>query len=313
MKKTKEAANTAKGALDPAVYEHFERSPTSVSARNGAVLVTVGVFALVFACSCGAFWLATGTVGFAEFLVSLVVAAVLCMSVHVAQQWERAVVFRLGRLNRVVGPGPFLTIPFIEYSVIKIDQRVRTTAFGAEETLTSDLVPLDVDAVLFWNVWDVEKACTEVDNYPLAVRSSAQTILRDAIGRASISEVAMRRNQLDRELKHLLEEKVTPWGISVASVEIRDIQVPEKLQDTMSLEAQAEQRKKARIALMEAEQEIYEMFKDMKDENIVDEQAMRMRAMHLLYESVHDTGGTVVVPSSFSEGFTDIFGKDGAK
>lgn len=311
--KTKEAANTIKGTLDPTVYEHFERSPTSVSAHNGALLVTLGVFALVFACSCGVFWLTTRTVGFTEFIVSLIIATVLCISVHIAQQWERAVVFRLGKLNRVVGPGLFLTVPFIEYSVIKIDQRVRTTPFGAEETLTNDLVPLNVDAVLFWNVWDVEKACTEVDNYPLAVRTSAQTILRDAIGRASISEVAMRRNQLDRELKRLLEEKVTPWGISVASVEIRDIQVPEKLQEVMSLEAQAEQRKKARITLMEAEQEIYEMFKDMKDEAMVDDQALRMRAMHLLYESVHETGGTVVVPSSFSEGFTDIFGKDGVK
>ena len=313
MKKTRQAINVTKGVFDPAIYEHFERSPTSVSARNGALLITLGTFALVFACSCGTFWLTTGSIGLVGLLVSLIIAAVLCTSVHITQQWERAVVFRLGRLNRVVGPGPFLTIPFIEYSVVKIDQRVRTTPFGAEETLTSDLVPLDVDAVLFWNVWDVEKACTEVDNYPLAVRSSAQTILRDAIGRASISEVAMRRNQLDRELKRLLEEKVTPWGISIASVEIRDIQVPEKLQETMSLEAQAEQRKKARITLMEAEQEIYRMFKDMKDEDIVDDQALRMRAMHLLYESVHETGGTVVVPSSFSEGFTDIFGKDTMK
>ena len=149
-------------------------------------------------------------------------------------------------------------------------------------------------------------------DFTRAVELAAQTALRDAIGRASVAEVAIRREQLDRELKRVLEEKVAPWGITVLSVEIRDILLPKELQDVMSLEAQAEQRKKARIILMEAEQDICEMMDDMGDTYAKNDAALRLRAMHLLYESVRETGGTVVVPSSFSEGFGDVLG-DAAK
>ena len=183
---------------------------------------------------------------------------------------------------------------------------MRATTFGAEETLTADLVPLDVNAVLFWHVWDAKAACIEVGDFTRAVELAAQTALRDAIGRASVAEVAIRREQLDRELKRVL------WGITVLSVEIRDILLPKELQDVMSLEAQAEQRKKARIILMEAEQDICEMMDDMGDTYAKNDAALRLRAMHLLYESVRETGGTVVVPSSFSEGFGDVLG-DAAK
>ena len=145
-------------------------------------------------------------------------------------------------------------------------------------------------------------------DFTRAVELAAQTALRDAIGRASVAEVAIRREQLDRELKRVLEEKVAPWGITVLSVEIRDILLPKELQDVMSLEAQAEQRKKARIILMEAEQDICEMMDDMGDTYAKNDAALRLRAMHLLYESVRETGGTVVVPSCFSEGFGDVLG-----
>ena len=227
-------------------------------------------------------------------------------SAHIAQQWERVVVLRLGKFNRVSGPGLYWTIPIIEQNAMRVDTRIRSTTFGAEETLTSDLVPINVNAVLFWMVWDAKAACTEVGDFSRAVELAAQTALRDAIGRAGAAEVAIRREQLDRELKSTLEEKVALWGITILSVEVRDILLPEELQDVMSLEAQAEQRKKARIILMEAEQDISDMLDDISKTYDANDSALRLRTMHLLYESVRETGGTVVVPSSFSEGFGDV-------
>lgn len=241
-------------------------------------------------------------------IVSVLIATLAAMGIHIAQQWEKCVVLRLGRFNRVAGPGLFVTIPVIEQITMRVDNRVRVTTFGAEETLTADLVPLNVNAVLFWCVWDAKAACTEVGNFTSAVELAAQTALRDAIGRAGAAEVAIRREQLDRELKKVLEEKVASWGITVLSVEVRDILMPEELQDVMSLEAQAEQRKKSRIILMEAEQDICDMLDDMGKVYGENDAALRLRAMHLLYESVRETGGTVVVPSSFSEGFGDVLG-----
>lgn len=244
--------------------------------------------------------------------LATVAALLATSSVHVAQQWEKVVVLRLGAFNRVSGPGLFWTIPVIEQNTMRVDGRVRVTTFGAEETLTADLVPLNVNAVLFWHVWDAKAACLEVGDFTRAVELAAQTALRDAIGRGGAAEVAIRREQLDRELKRTLEEKVEPWGVTILSVEIRDILLPKDLQDVMSLEAQAEQRKKARIILMEAEQDICEMMDEMGRTYAENDAALRLRAMHLLYESVRETGGTVVVPSSFSEGFGDVLG-DGMK
>lgn len=272
----------------------------------GVLLFTAVLFAVAFGAVCLVWWAVAESIGLWGFVAAGVVAALAAMSVHVASQWEKVVVLRLGRFARVAGPGPFLTIPVIESCAMRVDTRVRTTAFGAEETLTADLVPLDVDAVMFWVVWDAKAACIEVGDFTRAVRQSAQTALRDAIGRGGVAEVAIRREQLDRELKAALEEKVGAWGITVLSVEVRDIVLPKELQDVMSLEAQAEQRKKARIALMEAEQDIAEILKEAGVDYSGSDEALRLRAMHLLYESVRDTGGTVVVPSSFSEGFGDV-------
>lgn len=281
------------------------------ASNAGVVLFTVVLFTVVFCAVLAAGWLIAGpsvlSVG-----VAVLLAIVASMSVHIAQQWEKVVVLRLGAFNRVSGPGLFWTIPVVESNVLRVDGRVRVTTFGAEETLTADLVPLNVNAVLFWMVWDAQAACTEVTDFTRAVELSAQTALRDAIGRSSAAEVAIKREQLDRELKRVLEEKVAPWGITVMSVEVRDILLPKELQEVMSLEAQAEQRKKARIILMEAEQDICEMMSEMGDVYEHNDAALRLRAMYLLYESVRETGGTVVVPSSFSEGFGDVLG-DAAK
>ena len=274
----------------------------------GVVLFSAVLFALCFCIVLGAAQIATGSIGVMAVVVALVVALLAVSSVHIAQQWEKVVVLRLGKFNRVSGPGLFWTIPVIEQNTMRVDGRVRVTSFGAEETLTADLVPLDVNAVLFWHVWDAKAACTEVGDFTRAVELAAQTALRDAIGRAGAAEVAIRREQLDRELKRVLEEKVAQWGVTILSVEVRDILLPKELQDVMSLEAQAEQRKKARIILMEAEQDICEMMDDMGNTYAKNDAALRLRAMHLLYESVRETGGTVVVPSSFSEGFGDVLG-----
>ncbi|RNL21737.1 hypothetical protein DMP07_00130 [Slackia faecicanis] len=239
------------------------------------------------------------------FLAALVVAVLAVMSIHIAMQWEKVVVLRLGKFSRTKGPGLYFTIPFIDQIALSADQRVMVTGFGAEATLTSDLVPINVDAVLFWMVWDAEKAALEVENYYNSVNLAAQTALRDAIGRASASEVAVRRNQLDEELQEVIEDKTSQWGITVLSVEIRDIVIPESLQEVMSAEAQAEREKNARMVLAEVEKDISSMLVEAADQYKENEVALRLRTMHLLYESVKNTGGTVVIPSAYSEGFSD--------
>lgn len=281
-----------------------------LASYNGSKIFAVAVFVTGFALVFGIGWFMLEELNIWVIALALIVAWFAMSSMHIAHQWERLVILRFGKLNRVSDPGLVFTLPIVEYCTMHVDMRVRATPFGAEETLTADLVPLNVDAVLFWFVWDAEKACTEVEDFSAAVELASQTALRDAIGRASVSEIAIRRNQLDKELTRVLEEKVSAWGITIFSVEIRDILVPEKLQDAMSLEAQAEQRKKARIILMEAEQDICDMVSEMGDVYNENEGALRLRAMHLLYESVRETGGTVVVPSSFSEGFGDIVPDD---
>lgn len=271
----------------------------------GVFLFSLVLFLLTFAVVLAAGWALAGAFTLPLLAVAVVAALLVIASCHVAQEWEKVVVLRLGRFNRVSGPGLFWTIPVIESNVMRVDTRMRVTAFYAEETLTSDLVPLNVDAVLFWHVWDAAAACNEVGDFSRAVEMAAQTALREAIGRAAAAEVSIRRNQLDRELKKVLEEKVAPWGIAILSVEVRDILLPKELQEVMSLEAQAEQRKKARIILMEAEHDVYEMLDEMEELVGGSEAVSRLRTMHLLNESLREGKGTVVIPSAFAEGFND--------
>ncbi len=281
-----------------------------VASKAGAFILALALFVIVFALVQGVWLYVAGAADVASVAVSTIAAWLVTSTMHVATQWEKIVVLRLGKLNRVSGPGLVFTIPIIEHCSLRVDMRTRSVPFGAKQTLTADLIPLDIDAVLYWMVWDAEKACMEINNYSLAVQLAAQTALRDAIGRSSVAEITIRRNQLDKELTQVLDEKTSQWGISIMSVEIRDILVPEALQEAMSLEAQAEQRKKARIILMEAEQTISEMATEVGKTYGDNDNAMKLRRMHLLYESVRDTGGTVVVPSSFAEGFGDVFPDD---
>ena len=209
------------------------------ASNAGVVLFSAVLFAVCFCAVLAVAQLAAGGIGVVAVTVALVAALLAVSSVHIAQQWEKVVVLRLGKFNRVSGPGLFWTMPVIEQNTMRVDCRVRVTSFGAEETLTADLVPLDVNAVLFWHVWNAKAACTEVGDFTRAVELAAQTALRDAIGRAGAAEVAIRREQLDRELKRVLEEKVAQWGVTILSVEVRDILLPKELQEVMSLEAQA--------------------------------------------------------------------------
>lgn len=291
----------------------YRSDPAKKATRNGAVMVTVAFSIAAFATVLAASVAICGELTLVGILVSVVVALAMLSSVHVCMDWERAVVMRLGKFNRLAGPGLFFTIPLLEFCTLRVDQRMNVTPFGAEEALTSDLVPLDVDAVLFWVIWDPEKACTEVEDCYFAVALSAQTALRDAIGRASLQNVVMRRHQLDQELRDAVEKKVSDWGISIVSVEVRDLIIPKELQGIMSLEAQAECRKSARITLMEAEKDLSAILDDVAQTYGHDEIALSLRKMHLTYEGMQDNDGTLVVPSAYGEGFTSKQEDDVAK
>lgn len=278
------------------------RSRTS---RNGAVAFTLVVFAVAAAVVLAVAEVVVGSIGFAALVTAVVAGALAASSVHIVMEWERAVVMRFGRFNRVAGPGLVFTWPVIEFYTVRIDQRVAATYFGAEETLTTDLVPVNVDAVVFWMVFSPKKAAMEVEDYASAVSWMAQATLRKAIGRASLAEVARRRDQLDAELKDALEEKLSEWGIDIIDVEVRDIVVPRELQSSMAAGAIAARERDARMTLAEAEADISAMLKDASSNYEGDAEAMRLRTMHLAYESVKQSGGTLVIPSAFSEGFTD--------
>ena len=267
----------------------YRSDPTKRATRNGAVMITIALAIVAFALMLGASVALASGLTLTGILLSAVVGLAVLSSVHVCMDWERAVIMRLGRFNRLAGPGLFFTVPLFEFCTLRVDQRMNATPFGAEEALTSDLDP--------------EKACTEVEDYHFAVALSAQTALRDAIGRASLSNVVMRRHQLDQELREAVEEKVSDWGISIVSVEVRDLIIPKELQGVMSLEAQAECRKSARITLMEAERDVSEILDEVAQTYNHDEVALALRKLHLTYEGMQDNDSTLVVPSAYSEGF----------
>ena len=298
------APDASRSVNDP----RFESTRRRAS-RNGAVVFAIVVFAVAFAAVLAVAQFGFGSIGIASLIIAAIAGWLAASSVHIVLEWEKAVVLRLGKFNRVAGPGVVFTIPIVEFYTLRIDQRVSATYFGAEETLTSDLVPINVDAVLFWMVFSPKKATVEVEDYSAAVAWVAQTAMRKAIGRATVAEVAMRRDQLDEELKEAIEEKLSPWGIDIIDVEVRDIVVPKELQEAMSLEAIAEREKNARMVLAEAEKDISDMLSDASEAYKDNPEAMKLRTMHLAYESVKKSGGTLVIPSAFSEGFTDGAGE----
>ncbi len=304
MKEQKTKASPKLGGRTSPIERYNTRTDRKTS-QSGPLVFSAFVFALFFAAAIAAGVALVRRIDVWVVLVAFGVASLAAMSIHIAMQWEKVVVMRFGKFHRIRSAGLYFTIPFVDQTALRADQRVVVTGFGAEETLTSDLVPINVDAVLFWMVWDAQKACLEVENYYNSVSLAAQTALRDAIGRATASEVAVRRNQLDEELQRVIEEKTSLWGITILSVEIRDIIIPQGLQEVMSVEAQAEREKNARMLLAEVERDISEMLMDAAQVYEKSEVALRLRTMHLLYESVKGSGGTVVVPSAYSEGFND--------
>jgi regulator of protease activity HflC (stomatin/prohibitin superfamily) len=231
----------------------------------------------------------------------VVIGVVLAQSPKIAKQWERAVVLRLGRYTGLRGPGLFWITPFVETIPLYIDQRVITTSFAAEETLTSDTVPVNVDAVLFWMVHDSEKAALEVQDYSQAVSWAAQTGLRDIIGRTSLSELLRGRERIESELQALIDQRSNPWGVTVQSVEMRDIVIPTSLQDAMSREAQASREKSARIILGQAEVEIANLFSEASKSYQNNPTALHLRAMNILYEGLKEKGALMLVPSTAVE------------
>ncbi len=234
-------------------------------------------------------------------IVGLLVGLLGAQAPKIARQWERAVVLRLGRYVGLRGPGLFWIIPFVDTVPAWIDQRVITTSFAAEETLTSDTVPVNVDAVLFWMVYDPEKAALEVQNYPQAVSWAAQTALRDIIGRTSLSDLLRGRERIEEELQQLIDERSNPWGVTVQSVEMRDVIIPTALQDAMSREAQASREKQARIILGQAEVEIAKLFEKAAESYQENPTALHLRAMNMLYEGLKEKGAMMIVPSTAVE------------
>src|SRR5437868_257498 len=237
----------------------------------------------------------------APLIVMAVVGIVLMQSPKIAQQWERAIVLRLGRYVGLRGPGLFWILPLADSVSTWIDQRTITTSFAAEQTLTSDTVPVNVDAVLFWMVHDAQKAALEVQEYAQAVSWAAQTALRDIIGRTDLTDLLRGREKIEAELQQLIDVRSNPWGITVQSVEMRDIVIPNALQDAMSREAQAAREKQARIILGQAEMEIAHSFREAAKAYRDNPTALHLRAMNMLYEGLKEKGAMMIIPSSAVE------------
>jgi regulator of protease activity HflC (stomatin/prohibitin superfamily) len=239
--------------------------------------------------------------GVAAAVLGFLVASLAASAVRLAAQWERAIVLRLGQFHGERGPGLFFVIPVVESVPYVLDMRTITTVFKAEQTMTRDTVPVDVDAVLFWRVVNPQKAALEVANYQNAVSWASQTALRDIIGRSTLAELLSDREAIDKRLRAVIDERTEPWGMRVESVEIREVEIPRALQDSMARQAQAERERQARVILGESETQIAEKFQQAAKFYADNPTALHLRAMNMLYESLRDRGAVVIVPSSAVE------------
>jgi regulator of protease activity HflC (stomatin/prohibitin superfamily) len=290
-RETKESKETPKDLLK-AKLEAKIANPVSVTI--GLVFIGIGL-------GLGA-WL--GAAGQSEGLVAAVILAFSAVGLYfvfaikIADQWEKAVVLRFGRYRGLKGPGLFWIVPIVDRISAWIDHRVMVTPFNAEKTLTKDTVPVDVDAVLFWLVWDAEKAALEVEDYHTAIAWAAQTALREIIGQMDLADILVGRAKMDAELQRIIDARTTPWGVTVQSVEIRDIIIPEGLEDAMSRQAQAERERQARVILGESEKQIAESFRQASLAYQDNPTALHLRAMNMLFEGLKEKGALVIVPSS---------------
>ena len=227
-----------------------------------------------------------------------VIASYILYALKVASQWEKAIVLRLGKFKKLAGPGLFWIVPIVDTLPAWIDHRVMVSPFAAEKTLTKDTVPVDVDAVLFWVVWDAEKAALEVEDYKAAISWAAQTALREIIGQMTLADILIGRSKMDEDLQKIIDERTTPWGVTVQSVEIRDIIIPPDLEDAMSRQAQAERERQARVILGESEMQIASSFAEASLAYANNPTALHLRAMNMLFEGLKEKGALVIVPSS---------------
>jgi len=266
--------------------------PLRISAIGAVLFFIFGLAAGVLDVAAGSRTLAAA---------ALAMGCYAALAIKVADQWEKAVVLRLGRFRGLRGPGPFLVVPVLDIVARYVDQRVRVASVRAETALTRDTVPVNVDAIVFWVIWNVEKAVLEVENFTEAVAVSAQTALRESIGRHELAQMVTERETLGQELQRILDEKTSPWGITVQSVEIRDVQIPKELEDAMSRVAQAERERQARIILGTAETQISEKFAEAALVYRDNPTALHLRAMNMLYEAIKEKGSMIIVPSSAVE------------
>jgi regulator of protease activity HflC (stomatin/prohibitin superfamily) len=257
-------------------------------------LMTIAVVISIWMDNAGA---PDGWIGF-EVVLFMLVGFYILFSLKVAQQWEKAVLLRLGKFRGLRGPGVFWLVPIIDNTPSWIDHRVMVTPFNAEKTLTKDTVPVDVDAVLFWMVWDAEKAALEVNDYRAAITWAAQTALREIIGQMTLADILVGRAKMDADLQKIIDERTNPWGVSVQSVEIRDVVIPKDLEDAMSRQAQAERERQARVILGESEKQIATSFAEASEKYINNPTALHLRAMNMLFEGLKEKGALVIVPSS---------------
>lgn len=267
--------------------------------------VSVLVFAVIFGLGAwhgyGLYRASEGAEGLWSVVGSFLLALLVASAIQIADQWERVVVLRLGKFRSQEGPGLFLIIPVIDNARYWIDTRVITAAFTAEKTLTKDTVPVDVDAVLFWRVVDPVKAALDVAEYKSAISWASQTALRDVIGKTMLSNMLEGRGQIGHELQKIIDERTEPWGINVISVEIKDVRIPPALEDAMSMQAQAERERQARVILGDSERQIAEKFADAAKTYVGDPVAFHLRAMNMLYEGLKQNATIVIVPSTAVE------------
>jgi len=234
-------------------------------------------------------------------IATILIGSYFLFSIKVVRQWEKVAVLRFGKFKHLQGAGIFWIIPVVDTLSVFVDQRIRVSNVSAESTLTRDTVPVNVDAIIFWVVWNAEKSILEVSSYVDAITLSAQTALRESIGRHNLAQMLSERDTLGKELQRILDEKTNPWGITVQSVEIRDVQIPQGLQDAMSREAQADRERHARIILGEAETQISASFAKAAEVYRDNPVALHLRAMNMLYEAIKEKGAMVIVPSSAVE------------
>ena len=270
------------------------RRPNSLPALMFVVIVVLGL-ALAYGTAAPPYYHASAWIVILTFLVAFIVA----YAIKIADQWERVVVLRLGRFRSLEGPGLFFIIPIIETVPYWIDTRVITSAFKAEKTLTRDTVPVDVDAVLFWKVLDPKKAALDVADYNGAINWAAQTALRDVIGKTMLADMLEGREKISAELQKIIDVRTEPWGINVISVEVKDVLIPPALQDAMSMQAQAERERQARVILGDSERQVAQKFAEAAKTYADDPTAFHLRAMNMLYEGLkRDNATIVIVPST---------------